>query len=455
MANKVINQCTCKYCGKEYIARNPKSNCCKEIQCLKAANHEMYSMLNQSDFKHTKVCEVCGENYWTNNKKSRCCNTGYCAGSLGILSPISKGFNEETFEQYKCKECGEIFIAKHGMPKIYCSDKCKDVVKTRKSNANLQRLELEFIGNKFGLITGTKIVRENRDGKINAPILYFDCECGGNGSARCDIIRGGYVQSCGCLNASMFDTGNHGILHFLRRKISTWITNSRNNYNGQCDITGISENTAIHHLYPFASIALESLDISGLPLMEVSEYTKKELEHITKVFLDLHNEYPAGVCILEGLHQLFHGNYGHRDFTPDDYYEFKQRCINGEFGDLSEYNKSKRRDSNEIRQCSYCGTTDGEIYGRTGKLGADYCQKHYSQMLSKGYCFEPPPPKPKLTKEPHKTSSGYHGITWFKNQSTWMVRIKVNGKRIFIGNYKELEDAIAARQNAEKLRQCS
>lgn len=41
--------------------------------------------------------------------------------------------------------------------------------------------------------------------------------------------------------------------------------------------------------------------------------------------------------------------------------------------------------------------------------------------------------------------SGYHGISWFKRDGTWMVKI---GKK-FLGYYKDLEDAIEVRKQAE------
>lgn len=347
----------------------------------------MYLVLNQSNFNYTKVCEVCGENYYTNTKKARCCNNGYCSGSLGILSPLSKGFDPDSFKKVKCKQCEAIFTMGINGSNVYCSDTCKCIADDKRLELTMEKVEKEFVGQKFGKVTVDYLTREFRDGKPKSIVAYYTCECGGNGSCRADILRDAVARSCGCL-ITAFTLGDHGLPQFLRRKIRQWIIDSRNNYEGLCDITGIGENNAIHHLYPFANIVLESLDISGLPIMEPSEYTKDELRHLTKVFLELHNEYPAGICVSEGLHQLFHSIYGSVEFTPDDYYEFKGRCTNGEFGELSEYNRSKRRDDGEVKYCHYCNTTDGYITGRNGKLGENYCQKHYKQMVSKGYCSE-------------------------------------------------------------------
>lgn len=42
------------------------------------------------------------------------------------------------------------------------------------------------------------------------------------------------------------------------------------------------------------------------------------------------------------------------------------------------------------------------------------------------------------------------GVVWHKRDKRWIARIKVDGKRIDIGRFKEKADAIHARQEAEK-----
>ena len=46
--------------------------------------------------------------------------------------------------------------------------------------------------------------------------------------------------------------------------------------------------------------------------------------------------------------------------------------------------------------------------------------------------------------------SGYNGICFDKNRNKWLVGIKVNYKRIFLGRYDKIEDAIKARKEAEE-----
>lgn len=46
-------------------------------------------------------------------------------------------------------------------------------------------------------------------------------------------------------------------------------------------------------------------------------------------------------------------------------------------------------------------------------------------------------------------ASGYRGIYWFATRNKWHVRIKTRRKRVHIGYYDVLEDAIEARKQAE------
>lgn len=47
-------------------------------------------------------------------------------------------------------------------------------------------------------------------------------------------------------------------------------------------------------------------------------------------------------------------------------------------------------------------------------------------------------------------TSGYKGVNYDKRKDLWAVRISVNGKRLYVGRFKKLEDAIEARKWAEK-----
>jgi len=49
-----------------------------------------------------------------------------------------------------------------------------------------------------------------------------------------------------------------------------------------------------------------------------------------------------------------------------------------------------------------------------------------------------------------KNKSGKHGVTWSKDRQKWVVNINVDGKRISLGRYKNLTEAISVRERAEK-----
>lgn len=47
------------------------------------------------------------------------------------------------------------------------------------------------------------------------------------------------------------------------------------------------------------------------------------------------------------------------------------------------------------------------------------------------------------------SSSRVPGVSWYKADSCWRARIKLNGKEISLGYFKNFDDAVAARRRAE------
>jgi len=55
-------------------------------------------------------------------------------------------------------------------------------------------------------------------------------------------------------------------------------------------------------------------------------------------------------------------------------------------------------------------------------------------------------------KNPQKNNtSGVSGVSWRKSLGKWRVRIKLDGKEICVGHFKQKQDAIVARKKAEKI----
>lgn len=50
---------------------------------------------------------------------------------------------------------------------------------------------------------------------------------------------------------------------------------------------------------------------------------------------------------------------------------------------------------------------------------------------------------------PSNNTSGCIGVIWGKDRGLWSARIKVEGKTIHLGRFKQIEDAVAARKAAE------
>ena len=50
---------------------------------------------------------------------------------------------------------------------------------------------------------------------------------------------------------------------------------------------------------------------------------------------------------------------------------------------------------------------------------------------------------------PKNNTSGHKGVWWDKSRRKWSAHIQVHGKKIHLGRYTKIEDAIKARELAE------
>lgn len=121
----------------------------------------------------------------------------------------------------------------------------------------------------------------------------------------------------------------------LRRNIKEWKIASMKDCNYKCVITGESFDD-IHHLYSFKSIVYDTLNNLSLPVKEyVRDYTEEEIKSIETECLRIHMNL-LGVCLRGDVHSLFHSIYTNKNFTKEDFHEFKERYANGEFEGLLE-----------------------------------------------------------------------------------------------------------------------
>ena len=47
-------------------------------------------------------------------------------------------------------------------------------------------------------------------------------------------------------------------------------------------------------------------------------------------------------------------------------------------------------------------------------------------------------------------TSGHNGVSWFARDGKWQVAISFGGKRVYLGAYEKIEDAVAARLKADR-----
>lgn len=70
--------------------------------------------------------------------------------------------------------------------------------------------------------------------------------------------------------------------------------------------------------------------------------------------------------------------------------------------------------------------------------------------VNKGYSFENCRWSTNLEQVRNRRSkTGYPGVQLASDKKTWIANIGINYKRIYLGSYKEIEDAIKARKEAE------
>lgn len=135
-------------------------------------------------------------------------------------------------------------------------------------------------------------------------------------------------------NHYMWQGGTSHLQQYLRAYLIDWKRDSLVKYNYKCGLSG-DEVEAIHHLYGFNQILKEILSNLNLPIhQDISKYTDEELRSIIQECKTLHKKYGLGIPLSKSIHSKFHEIYGRGNNTPEQFQEFKQRYLAGEFTDL-------------------------------------------------------------------------------------------------------------------------
>lgn len=118
-------------------------------------------------------------------------------------------------------------------------------------------------------------------------------------------------------------------------------------YHYACPITGIEGYSEVHHIRPFVDILDEAFTKQGVSYQpNIGDYDNATVTRLVKEVQDIHENH-LGVPLYKPVHKLFHSLYG-TVATEEAYYEFLNRCKNGDLKDKIEeiiYDHKNRRTS--------------------------------------------------------------------------------------------------------------
>lgn len=197
--------------------------------------------------------------------------------------------------------------------------------------------DTDYTGLKLGRLTVIKKVDERKG------FSYWLCKCGCGKEkiVRSDKLAHKMTLSCGCLTKDTtserrWKGGFTNIVDYLRGSQRGPVNKIKKNAGYKCQLTGkTSSQLEAHHLRSFREIIKEAHDKLNIELHDlVQDYTSQELRLLSQYIIDLHNNDNSIVVILDKkVHTLFHSLYGKRT-TPENYVEFKERYLAGEFEEI-------------------------------------------------------------------------------------------------------------------------
>lgn len=203
---------------------------------------------------------------------------------------------------------------------------------------------VDLTGQKFGRWT---VIKRTGVDDYRQAMWLCRCECGTEKEVVGSSLRNGESKSCGCWNREvahkrMYKGGITPIAHHLRSLpiITQWRNDTFIRENYTCQLTGKKGgNFAIHHLKAFNTIVKEAHDVYGIEVKEiVADYTEEELKLIKDYVISWHKDTSNAILLSEEIHDLFHHEYGYGDNTKEQYEEFRERYLNGEFDNLNPTN---------------------------------------------------------------------------------------------------------------------
>jgi len=336
----------CDYCGAikpiRYVTYNrqrdncsTKKDCCTDCKHLKIKETAM----NEHGHKHSRQKHINVENL-----KIRFKNRGY-------IPLFEKYINNREYLEYICEKHRDKGILKISYSNFDKGRGCKYCgAENRKSSRRI-----------YNIYTIRKEFKE-RGYTLNSNIftsldenLFYTCDKHPNYGEQSVTYYGFkkathnckecYAENSKGSNSAHWKGGLTPLYNALRKHITPWIEDSKNKSKRKCVLTG-KRSSLVHHLYSFNTILLETLEILnikwdkkiGIKLEDLSD----ELTELIKIkFLGLHYNYGLGVCVSKRYHILFHKLYGAGNNTPEQFEEFKQRYLSGEFTETEQLEQTQ------------------------------------------------------------------------------------------------------------------
>ena len=126
------------------------------------------------------------------------------------------------------------------------------------------------------------------------------------------------------------------ISQHLRHLNSQWFEDCKQKANYTCQLTGKhGGNLHTHHLKAFSTIVIEAHDLHNIQIKDqVKDYTQEELKLLEEYVGSWHKDNSNAVVLSKDVHKLFHSLYGCGENTPEQFEEFRERYIAGEFKEI-------------------------------------------------------------------------------------------------------------------------
>ena len=310
--------------------------------------------------------------------------TGQKFGRLTVIERKESDKYGNTLWLCKC-ECGNEKVTVGYSLKKGVTMSCGCLQK----DANQKKVK-DLTGQKFGRLT---VIERAGTSKGRKALWLCKCECGNEKVIMGNNLKSGATMSCGCLGSEKmkqlneeqwkdedfrkmqseissktikkqwqdedfrkmqsekgkqqtkdknpnYKGGITPISQYLRslQVVRNWRKNTYVRENSKCQLTGKSVhsgNSDVHHLKGFNTIVREAHSLYNIQIKEIiAEYTDKELKLLEEYIVKWHKDTTNAVLLSDEIHNLFHSTYGSGNNTPEQFEEFKERYLAGEFKEI-------------------------------------------------------------------------------------------------------------------------